>query len=259
MSRIMFIDTETNCLDTQYGFIMELGWAIYDIDSKRLIKTRSYMLKWNMGYTVDEGAFEATGLTREFCEANGWPAQDVFAEFLVDCAEVECVCGHNFIDFDKNMLISNIKRVLFGDPVQFTSLFTFDTMYDCPFPKNQKSLALKYLALDHDYILSDAHQALADVFACAAIFFKYDFEEIMMRARTPIVTISGLTEYLDTDGRAAFYKQKFRWNREKRRWEKRCRAFYVDGAQLELGNYNLFCDDKLLPKEKRDEEIKILF
>lgn len=244
MGKIMVLDTECNSLDTSSGFIQELAWAIYDMDSQRLLKCRSHLLHWNMAYTVEPGAFDTTGLSRDFCESNGLKAMDVFMDFLTDCEAVDCICGHNLIDYDKKMLVTNIKRCMFDYPSRFESLFTFDTYYDCPYPKSQKIFALKYLALDHGHILSGAHQAMADVFACAHIFFKYKFEECFRIASTPLVTLSGFTQFMDQAGRDAFYSSKFRFNKDKKRWEKRCRAIYIKEAQLTLGNRDLFCDDK---------------
>lgn len=248
MARILFFDTEGNSLDTAGGFIQELAWAIFDLDSGRLLKCTSHLLKWNMHYEVAAAAFEVTGLSREFCEEQGKPAGQVFEEFLLDCENVDCVAGHNIIDYDVKMAVSNIKRALFGAPVQLTSKFTFDTMYDCPYPKHIKVLALEFLALKHGYVMTDAHKAMADVFATAHIFFKYPIDQMIEIARTPIVTVAGYTQFLDTAGREAFYTKKFRWNRDRKRWEKTCRAFYVEGIQLDL-KYDLFVNDLKLQLE----------
>lgn len=257
MATICFLDTECNSLDTQRGFIQELAWAIYDVDTRRLLKSTSHLLRWNMPYTMEPEAQAVTGLSREFCENNGKFVNDVFCDFLTEVETCDAICGHNLIDYDFQMLCSNIKRAMFTEPPpDFLAKFAFDTYFDLPIKNPRQIMTLKYLALDHGYVLSDAHQALADVFACAYVFFSYPFEESVLRARTPLITMHGHTDYKDTPGREAFYRQKFRWNRDNRRWERRCRAFYVSQAQLELGR-DLFCGDKIIKVEKPDDETQL--
>lgn len=253
---ILFFDTETNSLDTDRGTIMELAWAIYDVRKMRLLSAHSHLLRWNMHYEVDPGALATTGLTKEFCEENGDPAGEVFSKFLLDCSKSFAVAGHNVLAYDKPIIRTNILRSLFNEPKSFMDQFTFDTMYDCPYPSTQKQMALKYLAFDHGHIMSDAHQALADVFACASVFFKYKFTECLEIARTPLMTINGYTDYHDEVGREKFYQAKFRWNKPRKRWEKTARAFYIPGTQLLLGDYPIFNEtaDKIVVLDSKQLE-----
>lgn len=237
---ICFFDTECNGLDTDHGFVMELAWAVYDVRKMRCLSAESHLLKWNMQYEVEKEAQAVTGLTREFCEANGSPAGEVFTKFLLASSKCFAVAGHNVINFDKKIMKSNIMRALFSEPKQFLDQFTFDTYFDCPYPSTQKQMSLKYLALDHGYILNGAHEALNDVFASAFVFFKYKFAECLEIARTPLMTINGYTDFHDVEGREKFYKAKFRWNRDYKRWEKQLRAYHIPGTQLTLGDYNLY-------------------
>ena len=261
--KILFYDTETNSLDAERGFIMELAWAVYDVESCRLLHCNSHILKWNMHYEVDPGALAATGLTREFCEANGVKASDVFMEFIT-CAndsEIQMICGHNAIDFDNRILKSNVKRALFSEHRIFEGRLLVDTMYDLPFLEKPDSMKLKYLAYDHGYSMTNAHQAMADVFACAHVFFCYKTRDVIPIAATDLVTICGYTEFRDEVSREAFYKYGFRWNKNTRRQEKRCRSFYVKGIQLSLGDQRLFVNEQCITPEpevvmtKDNEEI----
>lgn len=243
---IAFFDTECNSLDTDHGFIQEIGWAIYDAKTKRLLKSRSHLLKWNMQYEVDEGAFETTGLSRAFCEEEGENATQVLLAFIADLEGVDAICGHNIIDYDIKMLGSNIPRCCFSSESKIDDLPKLDTMYDLPLKRPFKSMMLEYLAMKHGHIMSGAHQALADVFACAHVFFSYPLEEILAIASTPIIKLHGYTDYLDEVGREKFYKAKFRWNREAKRWEKTARAYHIPGTQLDLSGYNLFSGDSIV-------------
>jgi len=243
---ITFYDTECNSLDTDGGFIQEIAWANYHAESKRLINCESHILQWTRGYLVDDGAFEATGLSRDFCQSKGAEAQGVLQKFLISAGLSDAICGHNIIDYDNKMLASNVKRTCFVEPEKFLNKFMIDTMYDLPFTKPQKHMTLEYLAMKHGYIMSNAHQAMADVFACAHIFFQYPLDKILEIASTPIIKLHGYTEYLDEAGREKFYKAKFRWSREAKRWEKTARAYYIPGTQLELKEYNLYSGDSII-------------
>ena len=245
--RILIADTETTSLDTSTGFIQELAWAIFDMEKKRLLKSRSHLISWNRAYEVDQGAYETTGLSREYVERWGTEAKLVFEEFLTDVHDVDAIGGHNYIDFDDKMLISNIKRAFFSEPAELIAKFKVDTYHDCPYPKSQKIFGLKYLAFDHGHILSNAHQALADVLACAHVFMSYPLKDCLDIANTPLVTLSGHTQYHDQAGREAFYQAKFRWNKPNNRWERRCRAYHIPGTQLQLGGRQLLSDNTLVP------------
>lgn len=232
MPRIMFYDTECNTLNKQEAFIQELGWAVFDLDTGRLISAKSHILKWNLQYTVDEGAFLATGLTRDFCEANGKMATEVLLEFLDEVMQVDYLCGHNIMEYDNEVMITNLKRGLFAmteaDKVFgcFEGLIV-DTMLDLP-TKQKQIMGLKYLALDHGYVMSNAHQALADVFACSHVFFQYDKDVVFKSAQTPLTTFYAQTVYGDQFAKDLVYAMKFRWNPQFKVFEKTCRGIYTD-------------------------------
>lgn len=233
--RCLIYDTETTSLDTENGYIQELAWAVYDVNSWRCLLAKSYLLDWPTAYQVDPMALATTGLTREFCSLNGSKPFKVFNEFLQDLGSgVDYLCGHNAIAFDYPMLKTNIKRVAF-DEFDAAQLH-IDTMLDCPYPATQKIMSLKYLALDHGYILSDAHQALADVFACKAILSKYDFDQVLEIAKTPMITLSAKVDWADSKGKERIKNARFYWNPNKKLWEKRIREFHLPGTQMSLGN-----------------------
>ena len=239
---ILFYDTECNSLDTKQGNVMELAWAVYDISSHRLLWSKSYLCRWRLQYEVDPGAFLATGLRREFCEANGRAVLDVFAEFLSDCEKVDLVGGHNILGFDHLMMTSNVKRVLGDEPKQLLKLPAIDTFIDCPFPDSQRILSLKYLALDHGFVMTNAHQALADVFASHHIFKSYPFEKCLEISKTPMVECVAYTDFHDEKGRELVNSLRFRWDRANRRWSKKCRKYHVEKMKKQLEHISLFVE-----------------
>ena len=121
-----------------------------------------------------------------------------------------------------------MKRTFFDNPEILDSLPIIDTYIDLPYGPEFKNLTLKYLCLDHGFVLNGAHQALQDVFACQYLLSQYDFESVVKSALSPIVTFHCFTSYSDTATREALVGLKFRWNRENTRWEKKARRAHID-------------------------------
>lgn len=251
--KILFYDTECNDLDKEFGVVQELAWAVFDIQTKRLIHAKSFLLKHERHYDVAPSAFEATGLTQAFSEKNGYSAGHVFGDFISDVEHVQLIGGHNITEFDDEILSRNIKRTLFGWPEHFLSLPRVDTMLDCPYPSSIKIKQLKFLALEHGYVMSSAHEALADVLACAHIFFSYPFEKCREIYETPIVNLFAYTDYHDQRARDLCYQEKFRWDREGRRFQKRTRKFFLEGLRARLEHVHVFVDGEPEAQEESDQ------
>lgn len=236
--KILFFDTECNCLDTENGFIQEIAWVIADTDTWRTLKAVSHLISWKTYYPIEPEALAVTELTREFCEANGRNANGVFSDLLHDATFVDIICGHNAIPYDIPMLATNVKRACFYpfSDSEFSKKLVIDTLSDCPYPPTMKVHALKYLAYDHGYILSDAHQALADVFACKHLLSRYDLNQVIEIAKTPLVTLTAKIDFNDLDSRDRIKQARFYWNNKRKLWEKRIREFHLPGIQLTLGN-----------------------
>jgi DNA polymerase III alpha subunit (gram-positive type) len=236
MARILIFDTECNSLDVQHGYIQELAWGIYDTDNWRLLSSQSSLLDWSgKHYEVETEAFQVTGLSKVYCDRHGEMAREVFLQFIDDVLTADYIGGHNVVMYDKPMIESNVKRCLLSEMDWGMLRFFLDSATDIEYPQHQKIQKLKYLAYDHGFILSNAHQAMADVEACAYLFSKYNFDRITSIAKTPMVTLTAKIDFADTEGRAKVKNARFYWNPTKKHWEKRIRSFFVPGLQLELG------------------------
>lgn len=236
MTIMTVCDTECNSLDTDKGFVMELAWGRYWVEKARFLNSNAFLVKWNKPYDVEPEAFEITGLSLDHCEANGKEARIVFAQFMNDVMNSEYVVGHNIIGYDKPMIATNLHRALPGvTSFDFQSRRFVDTLIDCPFPRSMRQRGLKYLALDHNYVLTGAHQALQDVYACAHILSCYDFNLVREIAKTPVVTITSKIEFADLEKRDKLKNVGFYWNPKRKIWEKRIREYYLKSVQLELG------------------------
>jgi len=235
MAKILVCDTECNSLDTENGVIQELAWIIWDSEKKRAIKAQSALIRWDKEYETTVEAIRINGLKREYTEKFGISPGMIFNPFLNDLAQVEYICGHNILGYDLPMLISNLERFKDSYSVLIKKVPVIDTMLDCPFPEGMRISSLKYLALDHNYILMNAHNALSDVMACAHLLGYYDFETILQISKTPVVKMQSKVEFTDIERREKLKGQRFYWNKEQKLWERKIRQWYVSGVQLELG------------------------
>jgi DNA polymerase III alpha subunit (gram-positive type) len=248
MPRLLIYDTECSGLDTNNDLIQEIAWALYDVPSFRLLQCYSTLINWDLDFEVSQGAFDATGLSREFTQKNGIAPNGVFFLFGKFLYDADYIAGHNSMNFDNAILRSNVIRAMPAPESEkfcraFNAITNIDSMVDCEYPASMKSKALKYLAFEHGYILSNAHQAMADVFACAHILSKYDWERTKAIASTPLVLYHTYTDYHDTIGRELVYGAGFRWNKDNRRHEMTARKFHAESIQKKLSDYPVWCDD----------------
>lgn len=225
-------DTETNGLDTKNGFIQELAWATYKVSflsEWRLISSESYLLKWPQEYLVDQKAIEITGIDRNFCQNRGTNPWQVFSKFSKAALKSEFLAGQNVILFDSPMVDSNFERAreneylkgsesTFISDVETKNCQHIDSYFDVQGPIKPKSL--KYFALDHGYVLNNAHSAIHDVFACAHILSKYPIAELTESAKIPLVKTSVTCDYQNKNLKEQLYANGFRWNPDSKNYSR---------------------------------------
>lgn len=235
--KLLVYDTECNSLDTNLGFIQEIAWGVFDSKTKRLLKAQSKLVRWSIPYDMTEEAKAVTGLTKEFCDQNGEDAVKVFADFESDLAHCEYLVAHNGRAYDKPMLLSNLKKSLSTieatwDYKSYTSSkLLIDTFTDIDYPKHIKMQSLKYLAYDHGYILTGAHEALNDVLACAHLLFSYDLEQTIKNASQPIFRIEIKIPYGDLN--TTHVKENgFKWDGDRKIWHRNMRADKIESFKL---------------------------
>jgi DNA polymerase III alpha subunit (gram-positive type) len=215
---------------------MEMAFGQYHIEKKRFVSLESAFLKWNKEYLVQTSASEITGLTRNFCEQYGEEARYILAKFARNVQQSKMVCGHNAVAFDLPLTLANMSRALPGMDARkiLEEAICVDTLLDCPFPKSMKQHSLKYLALDHSYVLTGAHQAVSDVMACAHILSCYDWELVKKIAATPVITITKKIDFQEIEKRDELKSLRFFWNPTRKVWEKRIREYYLQEVQSQL-------------------------
>lgn len=248
--KVLIYDTECNSLDTVNGFIMEVAWAIFKVtpgdflfgskDSWRCLKAKSALVRWDRDYMVEPEAFNVTGLSNVLCETYGEQVISILPEIFIDMKECDFVGGHNIKGYDNDMFLSNQLRLFSEDSMaleiqEMMKGITFiDSFTDIDYPSHCKSLTLKYLALEHGYVLAGAHEALQDIFASAHLFAQYPIEKTIENAMQPIEKRFIKTYF--GDPKIDVVKQhRFRWDPKDKIWFKNVRANKVEELHEALG------------------------
>lgn len=186
---LLFVDTETAGLPTNADFpvigaldhwprTVQIAWERYSLDEKRK-ESHSYLIKPD-GFEIPEGATEVHGITTEEAREKGEPLADVLAFLNRALQHSGILVAHN-IQFDGKVLDAEYQRQEWNqNPIWHvphfctmrSSVFYCDLRdrRDCP----------KYPTLQelHQTLFGEtfpnAHDALADVRACARCFFELE-------------------------------------------------------------------------------------
>lgn len=199
---ILVFDTETSGLPKRAGFeklmpawdiksydtcrVIQLAWGIYNQDG-HLIRKKSVYIKPD-GFTLnDASANSVHNITTDTLLAEGVPIKQALREFECELGLAGIVVGHN-IRFDVHALASEAWRIgltdlaaaIEGAPVHCTMRLAKNFcgargQYGIKFPRLAE-LFKKLYGVEP----SVQHDALADVEATAACYFKLRYLEILL-------------------------------------------------------------------------------
>jgi len=191
---IAIFDTETTGLPVakasyqspQQPHIMQLATMLID-DVGNSLKKFNRLIKPE-GYTrVDEGAFNAHGISFEKAMDEGIPRKEVFDEWRELTRDSVLLVGHN-VSFDRRLLDINMWRTYHHLNQSYRSKPTFCTMHSytkqVKLPATAKMKQYGFgpykaptLQELHQFLFGEpfdkAHDAMADVEACAKAFLVH--------------------------------------------------------------------------------------
>lgn len=168
----VFVDTETT------GFpragiqprIVSIAWMIADNPVKPRVFKSSIILP--TGFTIPRPAFAVHGISTERAEREGKSLPLVLADFAYDLRTLmpKTIVAHN-ASFDIPIIGAEFNRLGLVDPCQ--KLITKCTMLAArqKWPGESAKLGDVYTRLFRS-TMKNAHDAGADVWACARIFFS---------------------------------------------------------------------------------------
>lgn len=171
------IDFDLDLMDVSQPRITQIAAVLAD-DGGKIHHQMKYLIKPD-GWKISEEATAKTGITTELCEQYGLPIANVLPMFLAMKKRCRVRVAHN-ISFDKRMVARETN--LLGIEHNSEGLVDFCTMRESTnivqLPKPSGKGGYKWPTLSEAYLyfegkpLEGAHDALADVMACMAIYFK---------------------------------------------------------------------------------------
>lgn len=121
-SKVLVFDVETTGLLPQkprdstqqiplseYPHIIQLSFAVYDLNNNRLVRTYDSYVKIDAAIEISEHVSKLTGITRDICNNSGNSITDVLKEFYVAYMESNAIVAHN-MDFDEKMILIEFER-----------------------------------------------------------------------------------------------------------------------------------------------------
>jgi DNA polymerase III subunit epsilon len=180
----LFFDTETTGLPKNWRAtvhdidnwprVVQLAWQFYDevgnviIEANRIIKP--------VGFIIPTQASDVHGITTEIALKEGIDLREALLEFADILSVAQYLIAHN-ISFDENVTGAEFLRTQL--PLELFSLPKYDTMKAstdyCKIPGNY-GFKFPNLTELHNCLFQEgfegAHDALADVRACARCFFE---------------------------------------------------------------------------------------
>lgn len=180
----LFFDTETTGLPKNYKApasdlpnwprVIQIAWLIAD-DAGNEIKGAEYIIKPD-GFSIPQEASRIHGITTERALKEGVSLKPVLDEIAIDIAHAAVLLAHN-IQFDEKVLGAEFLRTGATnhlDGKKRSCTMQASTAYcQIPGPYGNKWPKLQEL---HEKLFhkgfDDAHNALADVRACAKCYFE---------------------------------------------------------------------------------------
>jgi DNA polymerase III epsilon subunit-like protein len=206
----LVFDTETNGFakadykDPTMPRVTQLAWKLFNSDGKQF-KSFSSIIKPD-GWTIptpaelrakgnkDPDFFVRNNMSTERCEAEGKPMAWAIKEFVKAIEECKYIIAHN-IEFDLKMMASEMYRlkiVTQNKPVRIDTMKHTTDICKIPSPKG----GYKWPNLTELHVFcfqkpfDGAHDAMADVDACANCFFDLKRKKLFIIADdaiTPVV------------------------------------------------------------------------
>lgn len=194
--RLLGIDLETTGLDTANDRIIEVGAVLWDALLNKPIMTFGAFIK--SGKNISKEASDVNGITDEMVEEFGTSPLEMlmYLSSLAKTHKVDYLVAHNAENFDKPMLLAELKRHV-TVPTHLATLPWIDTRTDIPFKSEPASRKLNHLAADHGFINPFQHRALFDVLTMLRVLATYDIREVLAYQSIPFVTLQAVVSYDD--------------------------------------------------------------
>ncbi|MFH1522236.1 MAG: 3'-5' exonuclease [Patescibacteria group bacterium] len=180
----LFFDTETTGLPRNYHApisdldnwprLVQLAWLTYDKNGQK-INGSSFIIKPE-GFIIPEEASSVHGITTDMALADGKNLEKILVKFAETVKDSKIIVAHN-ISFDEKIIGAEfLRKKILHDLFESIRVCTKEESTDyCQLPGNYgykwpRLSELHKVLFKEDF--TGAHDALADVEACARCFFE---------------------------------------------------------------------------------------
>jgi len=218
---LLSLDLETTGLDVVNDRVIEFGAVLYSTGQKKCLDNQGVLVKTDV--PISPAITKITGIHPAAVERFGYEPDDVFPIIEGMMENADAIIGYNCRRFDKRVLSEWCIR-LNGNTHAIPSLW-IDLYQDLPWQVPVGKLG--HVAADHGILNLFPHSALADAQTVLAIAEKYDPEELLHRAQSPVVVLQARQDRASNDlvKQAPF---KFRWCPSHKIWWKPVKQQDVD-------------------------------
>jgi DNA polymerase-3 subunit epsilon len=206
------IDLETTGLDKETCSIIEIGFAVWDTERKKILTTESILVS---GSEIPHDIAELTGIWQMDADMFGLGIVPSLSRLFFFMEACHYAVAHNGNEFDKPFLMAECERAGMLD--KLPNIPWIDTSIDVPYPDSITTRKLTYLAAEHGYVNRYQHRAVFDVLAMFAVLENYDIKEVIKRSESQSILIKAGVSY---DTRELAKARGYRWNAERKEWHK---------------------------------------
>ena len=227
---LLAFDTETTGIDVTKDSIIEVGAVIWCTEARAPKLMYNELVCWPNFTGLSEEIVELTGITPDDISDYGKSPAQVFSTLLDMMKSCNYIVAHNGNAFDRPMLASNLARL----GMEEVQKHWIDTMLDVDYPPTCGTRKLTYLGAEHGFVQPFAHRALFDVLGMCRILDNYDIYKVLALSHEPMVTLQAICKAPWEDNGASTgvaKKNGFRWNGEKKSWEKQLKKSHAEKLQ----------------------------
>ncbi len=203
---LLAFDLETTGLDSAKDRPIEVGAILYSTSQKKCLESQGFLVQSDVPVSAE--ITKITGITQAAVNKFGYDSQSALMSLRDMAEEAEAWIGQNVLRFDKKFLDCWQER----DQLHIPEKLWIDTMYDLP---GCEAKHLGYMAADHGFLNLFPHSALSDCQTVLKLFEHYSLEQVIERAKSPLIVVQSLQDRSDND---LVKKRKFRWNPERKIW-----------------------------------------
>lgn len=209
---LLGIDLETGGefnSSNEENFITEIGAVLWDTKYNAPVAMQNILIRSDK--EISKEAEQYTGISTNMVNDYGITIQEASRVILLMFNKCDFVVAHNGLNFDKP-----IMEKYFNLPEKFW----IDTMIDVGYPANCVSKNLTYLAGFHLILNSFPHRAITDVLTMLTILAKYDLNNVIESAKSPMVKLQAIVSF---DNKELAKKAGFKWDGSNKIWIKEMR------------------------------------